>query len=177
MLLLLLRVLTLVLVLMLEGGHGGSAVGGAALPAQLTCKHWVCGDRPMPPTQVTLCIADPHVVACPAVPLCRQPMPWFHGKIDRDLAESLLMPREDGLYLVRESTNFPGDYTLCVAYQADVDHYRIQGVRGKITIDEEVSAPAHTHSLDAHAHRRTKVCHACRNPPLTHTHCLSPTGC
>lgn len=67
-----------------------------------------------------------------------QPMPWFHGKIDRDLAESLLMPREDGLYLVRESTNFPGDYTLCVAFQQDVDHYRIQGIKGKITIDEEV---------------------------------------
>lgn len=66
------------------------------------------------------------------------PMPWFHGKIDRELAESLLMPREDGMYLVRESTNFPGDYTLCVAYQKDVDHYRIQGIKGKITIDEEV---------------------------------------
>lgn len=41
-------------------------------------------------------------------------MPWFHGKISRELAESLLATREDGLYLVRESANFPGDYTLCV---------------------------------------------------------------
>jgi c-src tyrosine kinase len=43
-------------------------------------------------------------------------MPWFHGKITREFAEQLLMPREEGLYLVRESTNFPGDYTLCVWY-------------------------------------------------------------
>jgi c-src tyrosine kinase len=43
-----------------------------------------------------------------------QPMPWFHGKITREFAEELLKPREEGLYLVRESTNFPGDYTLCV---------------------------------------------------------------
>lgn len=43
-----------------------------------------------------------------------QPMPWFHGKITRELAEQLLQPRTDGLFLIRESTNFPGDYTLCV---------------------------------------------------------------
>ena len=43
-------------------------------------------------------------------------MPWFHGKISRELAESLLSPRVSGLYLIRESTNFPGDYTLCVVY-------------------------------------------------------------
>ena len=35
-------------------------------------------------------------------------MPWFHGKISRELAEKLLTPRKDGLFLVRESTNFPG---------------------------------------------------------------------
>ncbi|KAK7069378.1 hypothetical protein SK128_023051, partial [Halocaridina rubra] len=44
-------------------------------------------------------------------------MAWFHGKISREEAESLLTPHEDGLFLVRESTNFPGDYTLCVCYQ------------------------------------------------------------
>nr|BAF02917.1 protein tyrosine kinase CSK [Monosiga ovata] len=66
------------------------------------------------------------------------PMPWFHGKISRELAESLLMPREDGLFLVRESAHFPGDYTLCVCFQDQVDHYRMQGKNGKLTIDEEV---------------------------------------
>jgi len=68
-----------------------------------------------------------------------QPMAWFHGKISRELAETLLTPREPGLYLVRESTNYPGDYTLCVCSEeiGIVDHYRIQGKDGKITVDEE----------------------------------------
>lgn len=65
------------------------------------------------------------------------PMPWFHGKISRELAEELLQPRTDGLYLIRESTNYPGDYTLCVVCNNAVDHYRIITTKGKISIDEE----------------------------------------
>jgi len=64
-------------------------------------------------------------------------MPWFHGKISREVAEKLLSPRQDGLFLVRESTNFPGDYTLCVCFEARVEHYRIIFQDDKITIDEE----------------------------------------
>lgn len=66
------------------------------------------------------------------------PMPWFHGKITRELAESLLTPKKDGLFLVRESANFPGDYTLCVCFQSNVEHYRVQGKNGSLTIDDEV---------------------------------------
>lgn len=65
-------------------------------------------------------------------------MPWFHGKIDRSMAEQLLTPRKEGLYLIRESTNYPGDYTLCVCSVSEVEHYRIQYMKGKMTIDEEV---------------------------------------
>ncbi|KAI5617592.1 tyrosine-protein kinase CSK [Silurus asotus] len=65
-------------------------------------------------------------------------MPWFHGKITRDQAERLLYPPETGLYLVRESTNFPGDYTLCVSSEGKVEHYRIIYHNGKLSIDEEV---------------------------------------
>uniref|UniRef100_A0AAQ4QRG0 Tyrosine-protein kinase n=1 Tax=Gasterosteus aculeatus aculeatus TaxID=481459 RepID=A0AAQ4QRG0_GASAC len=64
-------------------------------------------------------------------------MPWFHGKITRDQAELLLSPHETGLYLVRESTNFPGDYTLCVSCDGKVEHYRIVYSNGKLTIDDE----------------------------------------
>lgn len=64
-------------------------------------------------------------------------MPWFHGSITRDEAEHLLQPREDGLFLVRESTNFPGDYTLCVCYQGKVEHYRVKYLENKLTIDDE----------------------------------------
>ncbi|XP_076062792.1 tyrosine-protein kinase CSK-like isoform X2 [Oratosquilla oratoria] len=64
-------------------------------------------------------------------------MTWFHGKITRDEAENLLTPREDGLFLVRESTNFPGDYTLCVCFEDKVEHYRVISKDYKLTIDEE----------------------------------------
>ncbi|CAH2273401.1 tyrosine- kinase CSK [Pelobates cultripes] len=65
-------------------------------------------------------------------------MPWFHGKITREQAERLLYPPETGLFLVRESTNYPGDYTLCVSCEGKVEHYRIIYSSGKLTIDEEV---------------------------------------
>uniref|UniRef100_A0A669CWH2 Tyrosine-protein kinase n=1 Tax=Oreochromis niloticus TaxID=8128 RepID=A0A669CWH2_ORENI len=64
-------------------------------------------------------------------------MPWFHGKITREQAERLLYPPETGLFLVRESTNYPGDYTLCVSCDGKVEHYRIIYHNGKLTIDEE----------------------------------------
>ncbi|XP_063955968.1 tyrosine-protein kinase CSK-like [Lytechinus pictus] len=66
-----------------------------------------------------------------------QTMPWFHGKITREQAEDLLQPREDGLFLVRESTNYPGDYTLCVCFMRKVEHYRVIYEKNKLTIDSE----------------------------------------
>ncbi|KAG5670434.1 hypothetical protein PVAND_000699 [Polypedilum vanderplanki] len=63
--------------------------------------------------------------------------PWFYGKITRDEAERLLHPREEGLFLVRESTNYPGDYTLCVCFQEKVEHYRVKYLDKKLTIDDE----------------------------------------
>ena len=44
--------------------------------------------------------------------ICR----WFHGNISREEAERLLRKdgRKNGTYLVRESQNYKGDYTLCV---------------------------------------------------------------
>lgn len=62
---------------------------------------------------------------------------WFHGRIKREEAENLLKPREDGLFLVRESTNFPGDYTLCVCFNEKVEHYRIKYAENKLTIDDD----------------------------------------
>jgi len=64
-------------------------------------------------------------------------MSWFHGKITREVAEKILVPRKDGMFLVRESTNFPGDYTLCVCFDSRVEHYRIILKDDRITIDEE----------------------------------------
>ena len=68
-------------------------------------------------------------------------MTWFHGKIKREEAEKLLLKdvqdAPDGMFLVRESTNFPGDYTLCVVFQAKVEHYRVIAEKNHLTIDEE----------------------------------------
>lgn len=64
-------------------------------------------------------------------------MPWFHGKIKREDSEDLLRPREDGLFLVRESVNYPGDFTLSVCHKQKVEHYRIIYKNNKMTIDEE----------------------------------------
>lgn len=84
---------------------------------------------------------DPNV-NCVGAPITKfslkySSMPWFHGKISRDEAERALHPRTDGLFLIRESTNFPGDYTLCVCFQNKVEHYRIKTHEGKHTIDDE----------------------------------------
>jgi c-src tyrosine kinase len=38
---------------------------------------------------------------------------------------------------VRESTNFPGDYTLCVCYVGKVQHYRVKYKNNQLTIDDE----------------------------------------
>ena len=39
---------------------------------------------------------------------------WFHGKISREEAERRLNSKQNGLYLVRESARYPGDYCLSV---------------------------------------------------------------
>lgn len=64
-------------------------------------------------------------------------MPWFHGKIAREDAEALLKPREEGLFLVRESVNYPGDYSLSVVHGDKVEHYRVIYQDNKLTVDGE----------------------------------------
>lgn len=60
---------------------------------------------------------------------------WFHGKISGPEAVKKLKPREDGLFLVRESIRHPGDYVLCVSFSGDVIHYRVIFQDSKLTID------------------------------------------
>ncbi|XP_063057191.1 megakaryocyte-associated tyrosine-protein kinase [Engraulis encrasicolus] len=66
---------------------------------------------------------------------CLSLMPWFHGKISGPEAVKKLKPREDGLFLVRESIRHPGDYVLCVSFSGDVIHYRVIFQDSKLTID------------------------------------------
>jgi len=62
---------------------------------------------------------------------------WYHGNISRDDVEKLMNPPEDGLFLVRESANYPGDYTLCVAFGGKVEHYHISIKDNRLTVDDE----------------------------------------
>ncbi|CAH2049387.1 unnamed protein product, partial [Iphiclides podalirius] len=68
---------------------------------------------------------------------------WHHGAISRERAEALLSGSPDGVFLVRESTNFPGDHTLCVRFRGRVEHYRVKWATApesqtqRLTIDDE----------------------------------------
>ncbi len=63
---------------------------------------------------------------------------WFHGKLTREEAEKLLEGGRNGLFLVRESQNFKGDYTLCVLYEQKVEHYRVRrNKKNMVTVDDE----------------------------------------
>ena len=41
---------------------------------------------------------------------------WFHGKLTRDEAENMMDKHKNGQFLIRESQNYKGDFTLCVRY-------------------------------------------------------------
>ncbi|XP_069137994.1 tyrosine-protein kinase CSK-like isoform X2 [Argopecten irradians] len=62
-------------------------------------------------------------------------MPWFHGSISREQAESLLQNMEDGVFLVRDSVHYRGDFTLSVSFDNKVDHYRILAHNNKLEVD------------------------------------------
>ncbi|VDD94362.1 unnamed protein product [Enterobius vermicularis] len=54
---------------------------------------------------------------------------WFHGKTDRDTAKARLLEHSDkgnGLFLVRDSTIFIGDFSLSFLHDGKVHHCRIR---------------------------------------------------
>uniref|UniRef100_A0A1I8AVM3 Phosphoinositide phospholipase C n=1 Tax=Steinernema glaseri TaxID=37863 RepID=A0A1I8AVM3_9BILA len=54
---------------------------------------------------------------------------WFHGKIDRDTAKVRLMEQREkgnGVFLVRESSTFIGDYSVSFLHNNVVHHCRIR---------------------------------------------------
>jgi c-src tyrosine kinase len=62
---------------------------------------------------------------------------WFHGNLTREQAEFLLKDRPEGSYLMRESTHYPGDFTLCLKSDCKVENYHIKLLNKKFTIDDE----------------------------------------
>ena len=57
---------------------------------------------------------------------------WFHGDISRENAEKLLRPFRNGNFLVRESQNYKGDYTLCVRCVREESHQPTNSVCARI---------------------------------------------
>ncbi len=64
-------------------------------------------------------------------------MSWYHNHLTREQAEFLLKDRPEGSYLMRESTHFPGDFTLCLKSDSKVENYHIKLINKKFTIDDE----------------------------------------
>ncbi|XP_045156725.1 tyrosine-protein kinase CSK-like isoform X1 [Mercenaria mercenaria] len=62
-------------------------------------------------------------------------MPWHHGPISRQEAEDLLQGGEDGVFLIRDSVHFHGDFTLSVCCDSRVDHYRILTRGNQLEVD------------------------------------------
>ena len=60
---------------------------------------------------------------------------WHHGAITRDEAENLLRGKPDGVFLVRDSVHFHGDYTLSLSCDSRIDHYRILTKNNELEVD------------------------------------------
>ena len=59
--------------------------------------------------------------------------------------EKLLQAGPDGLYLVKNSTEFPGDMTLCVSYESSVHYFRVRHLttehRSRTILQDSALAP------------------------------------
>jgi len=65
---------------------------------------------------------------------------WYHGWCRRADVETLLKCGPDGLFLVKNSTEFPGDLTLCLFKGGVVEYFRVRRCevgRNRVTLDNE----------------------------------------
>jgi c-src tyrosine kinase len=91
-----------------------------------------------PPTTHNASSSYPNDKSLPKGAVKLHTMPWFHGKLTRDDVEKLLIPPKNGLFLVRESVAYKGDYTLSVCYDGKIEHYRVRrDDRNWVTVDDE----------------------------------------
>ncbi|KAI1717934.1 protein tyrosine kinase domain-containing protein [Ditylenchus destructor] len=91
-------------------------------------------------------------------------MPWFHGNISRDKTEKLLNGCGDGTFLIRNSTNFPGDFTLCVACKSKVEHYRIYQINEQYTCDKDEFFENLTQLVSHYKRDADGLCHRLVSP-------------
>uniref|UniRef100_A0A914YU23 Tyrosine-protein kinase n=1 Tax=Panagrolaimus superbus TaxID=310955 RepID=A0A914YU23_9BILA len=94
-------------------------------------------------------------------------MPFFHGDISRDKTEKLLKSRSDGTFLIRNSTNYPGDFTLCVSCNGKVEHYRIYLVNGQLSCDKEEMFDNLTQLVSHYKRDADGLCHRLVTPLIS----------
>ncbi|KAK0422342.1 hypothetical protein QR680_007514 [Steinernema hermaphroditum] len=100
-------------------------------------------------------------------------MPWFHGNITREQTEKLLRGKTDGTFLIRESTNFPGDFTLCMAFNGKVEHYRIYQINDQLTCDHEETFDNLTQLVSHYKRDADGLCHRLVTPMISESFRLS----
>ena len=64
---------------------------------------------------------------------------WYHGWCRRTEVEKKLKDGPQGLFIVKNSTEFPGDLTLCVACDREVLYFRVRREGASYTIDNKES--------------------------------------
>ncbi|KAL3108589.1 hypothetical protein niasHT_015511 [Heterodera trifolii] len=85
--------------------------------------------------------------------------PWFYGSLSREKTEKCLQSCADGTFLIRNSTNYPGDFTLCVACNLRVEHYRIYLVNDHFTCDKEELFDTLTQLVSHYKRDADGLCH------------------
>ncbi|XP_070610908.1 GRB2-related adapter protein 2 [Erythrolamprus reginae] len=50
---------------------------------------------------------------------------WFQEKVSRHMAETMLRDKGVGAFLVRASQNSPGDFSISVRHEDDVQHFKV----------------------------------------------------
>ncbi|CAI5437641.1 unnamed protein product [Caenorhabditis angaria] len=102
--------------------------------------------------------------------------PWYHSMITREKTEKLLNNKPDGTFLVRESTNFPGDFTLSMSYRGKVEHYRIyQTSGGQLTCDNEEYFSNLTQLVSHYKRDADGLCHRLVTPIISDS-CQFPSN-
>lgn len=80
-----------------------------------------------------------HIGFIPSNYITMKPAPWFVGRITRVQAEEMLLERNDrgeyvqrdGSFLVRNSENFPGEFSVSVKFANQVQHFKVMRDGGK----------------------------------------------
>ena len=62
---------------------------------------------------------------------------WYHGWCRRTEVERMLRKGPEGLFIVKSSTDFQGDMTLCVAHSGEVLYFRVRAEGAGHTIDNQ----------------------------------------